>query len=94
MKLIDIDRIHITDNHIHYINMYEGSAILMNSESRLFRFNINFSVEHKPVGTPAVKVKFIEHPHFPIIGLIKKIKSKILEMDKKGVLIKARKKSK
>ncbi len=86
MELIDVDRIKVVENYIHYIKTYNASAVLMDKKSKIFRFDIRFSIEHKPVGIPEVKIKFIEHPHFPILGLIKKIKMKIYEMDKRGIL--------
>ena len=86
MNLIDIDRLKVIENHIHYIKMYEGSAVLIDLKSKVFRFNIKFTIEHRPVGTPIVKVNFLEHPHFPVIDLVKKVKKKVYEMDDKGVL--------
>ncbi len=84
MQLIDIDKIEEIGSHVHYLNSYKGSVILMDKHSKLFRFNINFSIEHKPLGEPVIKVAFLEHPHLPVIGIIKKVKERILEMIKNG----------
>lgn len=86
MQLIDIDKIEEIGSHVHYLKSYTGSAILMDKHSKLFRFSINFSIEHKPVGEPSIKVSFLEHPHLPVIGIIKKVKEKILEMIKNGAI--------
>jgi|GEM_PF-1305399 len=86
MKLIDVDKLKVIDNHIHYIKIYQASAILMDNASSIFRFKIEFSIEYKPIGDPEIKIKFIDHPHFPITNLIPKIKTKIYDLDKKGIL--------
>jgi hypothetical protein len=85
LKFIDIDRLEVIENHIHYIKTYKGSAIFIGNDSKTCRFGIDFSIEHKPVGLPDIKIKFSEHPHFPIADLIKKVKEKIIDMDKKGI---------
>lgn len=86
MKLIDIDRLKEIDSHIHYIKIYRGSTILMGTNSQIFRFEVEFSVEHKPIGPPEIKISFIEHPHFPLATIIKKMKDKIMDMNNNGVL--------
>lgn len=86
MKLIDVDKIKVIENHIHYIKLYEASAVLMDLKSNIYRFEIKFTIEHKPIGSPQVTVTFKEHPHFPIAALISKIKAKIYELDSNGIL--------
>ncbi len=87
MKLIDIDKIEEIETHIHYIKSYKGSVILMDRHSKMFRCNVNFSFEHRPMGDPVIKVSFLEHPHIPVIVLIKQVKEKLLEMNKKGIIL-------
>lgn len=86
MKVIDIDKIEEIETQIHYIKSYNGSVILMDRHSKIFRFNVNFSFEHRPIGDPIIKVSFLEHPHIPVIGLIAKVKDKLLEKCKNGVI--------
>lgn len=86
MKLIDIDRLKPIESHIHYIKIYKGSAILMDMQHRIHRFNVEFTIEYKPIGNPEIQIKFIDHPHFPIINIVKKMKTKILDLDTKGIL--------
>ncbi len=90
MKLIDVDNIEAIKSDIHYIKIYKGSAVLMDDSLKIFRFNIEFTIEHKPIGEPLIKIKFIEHPHFTITDLIQKMKKKIFEMDSKGALLQTR----
>ena len=92
MQLIDIDKIEEIASHVHYLKSYKGSVILMDRHSKIFRFNINFSIEHKPLGEPFIKVAFLEHPHLPVIGILKKIRERILEMIKNGVIASLHKK--
>lgn len=85
MKLIDIDQIKSEESHIHYIKNYNARAIFMDLRSKIFKYEINFSLEYNSLGPPIVKVKFKDNPHFPVTQLISKIKQKILEMNEKGV---------
>ncbi|MBN2544375.1 MAG: hypothetical protein JXB50_01175 [Spirochaetes bacterium] len=85
MKIIDIDNIQPIDSHVHYIKSYKGRAVLMDLKSKIFRYEIEFSIEHNPIEPPKIKVNFKEHPHFPVLTLITKIKHKICEMDEKGI---------
>lgn len=94
MKLIDIDKVEVIEDHIHYIRVYDGSAIFMDKKSAIFRHSIQFTVEHKPLGAPVIKVKFIDHPHIPVVNILQKVKEKIIEMEKNGILAASRKKRK
>ncbi|OHD12457.1 MAG: hypothetical protein A2086_07325 [Spirochaetes bacterium GWD1_27_9] len=86
MRLIDIDRLKIIDNHIHYIKEYEGSVVLMDKMAKIIRNDIKFSLEYKPMGDPEVKVSFVEPPDFNADHLIPKIKEKIFKLDREGTL--------
>ena len=86
MKVIDIDKIEEIETQVHYIKSYNGSVILMDRHSKIYRFSVNFSFEHRPIGDPIIKVNFLEHPHIPIIGLVAKVKTKLLEKSKNGKL--------
>ena len=92
MKLIDIDKIESIENHVHYIKIYKASAILMDKKAILSRYNIEFSLEYKPLEGPSIKVKFKEHPHFPLISIMKEVKNKIIELEKAGKLSQVHKK--
>lgn len=86
MKLIDIDRLRIIENHIHYIKEYEGSIIVMDKMAKIMRNEIKFSLEYKPMGDPNVKVDFKEEPPFKPEILMHKIMERIHKMDKDGTL--------
>lgn len=86
MKVIDIDRLRLIDNHIHYIKEYEGSVVLMDKLARIVRNNIKFTIEYKPMGEPDIKVNFIDSPVYPTTELIPKLKEKIQKLDENGTL--------
>lgn len=92
MRLIDIDRLKLIENHIHYIKEYEGSAVLMDKMAKIVRNDIKFSLEYKPMGEPEIKVNFLNTPSFSIDPLIPKIKEKIYKMDQDGILANLHKK--
>lgn len=85
MKIIDIDNIKPVESHVHYIKKYKGRAVLMDLKSKIFRYEIEFSIEHNPIDPPKIKVSFKEHPQFPVLTLITKIKNKINDMNEKGI---------
>jgi hypothetical protein len=86
MKIIDIDRLEMLFSHIHYIKRYKGRIVMMNKQAEIERINIQFSIEHKPLGLPDVKINFEDKPHFPVEELLPKIKNKIYELNDKGAL--------
>jgi hypothetical protein len=86
MKLIDIDRLKIEENHVHYIKSYFGCAILMDKTHKILRNELKFSIEYKPMGEPDIKINFINQPDFPIDELMPKLKEKIQKMDDAGIL--------
>jgi hypothetical protein len=86
MKVIDIDRLRIIENHIHYIKEYEGSVVLMDKTSRIIRNELKFSIEYKPMGEPDIKVNFVDSPACPVTDIIPKIKEKIQKLDQNGTL--------
>ena len=84
MKLIDIDRLKIIENHIHYIKEYEGSAVLMDNLMKIKRSDIKFSIEYKPVGDHDIKLFFNDSALLE--PLVPKIKEKITKLDHDGIL--------
>jgi hypothetical protein len=86
MKLIDIDRLKIEENHVHYIKSYFGCAILMDKSHNIRRNELKFSIEYKPLGDPEIKIDFLTQPDFPITELMPKLKEKIQKMDNEGIL--------
>jgi hypothetical protein len=86
MKLIDIDRLTIVENHIHYIKSYLGCAVLMDKMHKIVRNELKFSIEYKPMGDPDIKVTFISPPDYPLTDLMPKLKEKIQKLDQEGTL--------
>ena len=86
MRLIDIDRLKIIENHIHYIKEYEASVVMMDKNARIVRNEIKFAIEYKPLGDPEIKITFLETPDYPIDTVLSKMKEKIQKLDKEGTL--------
>lgn len=86
MKVIDIDRLKLIDNHIHYIKEYEGSVIIMDKMMKIRRSNIKFSIEYKPVGPHEIKINYFEAGDLPQDTILPKIKERINKLDKDGTL--------
>ncbi|MCG8572727.1 MAG: hypothetical protein MJB14_21555 [Spirochaetes bacterium] len=86
MRLIDIDRLEMVDDHIHYRKRYEASIILMDNKHQIKRNAISFSIEYRPVGDPLIDIKFINADNIMMDKLIPKVKQKITQLDHDGVL--------
>ncbi|HOJ63874.1 MAG TPA: hypothetical protein PLE45_05585 [Spirochaetota bacterium] len=86
MRVIDIDRLKLIDNHIHYIKEYEGSVILMDNKMQIKRSGIKFSIEYKPIGPHEIKIHYLEDNNLPRDIIFPKIKERIVKLDKDGVL--------
>jgi hypothetical protein len=95
MKLIDVDKIKAMESHIHYIKIYQGSAIFLDNNAKICRHDIKFSIEYKPIGEPDIKIHFLDKSEFHSNDTImEKIKKKISELDNKGILSEVLKNSK
>jgi hypothetical protein len=85
MKIISIKDMIRKDIPIYYRKLYTGIAVIeMTKGSKDYR--IDFSIEYKPTGEKEIVVTFIDTIDYPLIPIVKELKTYIDEMDSAGVL--------
>ena len=80
MKVIAIKDMIRKDIPIYYRKLFTGVAVIeMNNNPCEYR--IDFSIEFKPTGHKEVLVSFIDELDFPLIPVIKELKSYISDLE-------------
>lgn len=87
MKIVQIDKLVLIDNHIYYIKKYLGSVVFLNKKSRIIRADMGFTLEIGALGDFNVSIDKIDLDNNLITDSIKnEIKDKILIMEQQGEL--------
>ncbi|MCH5149987.1 MAG: hypothetical protein J1G30_04895 [Spirochaetales bacterium] len=87
MKIVQIDKLVLIDNHIYYIKKYLGSVVFLNEKSRIIRADVVFTLEIGALGDPNVSIDKIDLGDNLITDSVKnEIKNKILVMEQQGEL--------
>ena len=85
MKVIAVKDIVRKDVPIYYRLLYTGVAeIELTNDPQDFR--IDFSIEIKPTGQKEIVVSFLDDIHYPLVPIIKDIKTMINSMHSNGLL--------
>jgi hypothetical protein len=86
MKVLEIKNIVRKDIPIYYRMFFSGCAILELLANSPIERQIDFSIEIKPTGVKEIFVTLVEPVDYPLIPLIKALKTAIDELDKNGSL--------
>lgn len=89
MKLIKLNNINKKDIPLHYRNEYSGSALfgsLQGNKDKEVSHPIEFAIERSALGKVDVQVRVLDDLDYPLVPVIKTLKTHILELDKKGLL--------
>jgi hypothetical protein len=85
MKVVTIKDIVRKDVPIYYRLLYTGVAVIeMTTDAADYR--IDFSVEIKPTGQREINVSFLDELDYPLVPVIKELKSYIETMHQNGAL--------
>jgi hypothetical protein len=85
MRILAINEIVRKDVPIYYRRLYSGVAdieVLSNSMAR----QIDFSIENKPTGKKEILVSIAEPVDYPLVPLLRELKSVIDTLDDDGAL--------
>jgi hypothetical protein len=85
MKIISIKDMIRKDIPIYYRKLYTGIAVIEMTKGTT-DYRIDFSIEYKPTGEKEIVVTFIDTIDYPLIPIVKELKTYIDEMDSAGVL--------
>ena len=87
MKIVQIDKLVLIDNHIYYIKKYVGNVVFLNEKSRIIRTDLGFTLEIGALGDFKVSIDSINLENNLITDSMKnEIRDKILDMEQLGML--------
>ena len=86
MKVLGIKDIIRKDVPIYYRMFFSGCASLELLNASLVERQIDFSIEIKPTGVKEILVTLADPVDYPLIPLIKALKTAIDDLDKNGKL--------
>lgn len=85
MKVVAIQDIKRKEVPLYYRREFTGTAVL-----EIFRKNfsspVDFVIEQSPLGKSEVRVSMKKDPDYPIIPVMRNLKTYITELDKSGKL--------
>jgi hypothetical protein len=85
MKIVEIKDITRKDVPIYYKRYYKGIATLdlMNKTRDV---PLEFIIEHKPIGTLEITITLMENIDYPVVPLMKELKTHIGDLDTEAKL--------
>jgi hypothetical protein len=85
MMVVELLNIHRKDIPLHYRREFTGDAVfeLMN---RRIQTPVEFVLERKPLGATEVRVHILEAIEYPLLPIIRDLKTFIIDLDAKGRL--------
>ena len=87
MKIVQIDKLVLIDNHIYYIKKYVANVVFLNEKSRIIRTDMGFTLEIGALGDFKVSIDSINLENNLITDSMRnEIRDKILDMEQLGML--------
>jgi hypothetical protein len=85
MRVLELRDVQRKDTPIYYRRFYTGTLVLELMQKNVER-GIDFSVELMPTGHKHITIAFDQPVDYPMVPLLREIKSYIDELDRKGGL--------
>jgi len=86
MKVVELRELSRREAPIHYIGEYTAVAVL-ESLGRKAEADIAFTLERRPVGPPAIRVRVLDPVDWPLLPVVSAIRDHLAELDRKGQLL-------
>ena len=86
MKLLYIKDINYIESPVLYFREYTGLALFETADRESKKIRIKFTLESQSMGPPLVNVEFTDNVDYPLLPLIRPLKSYVMKLDKKGKL--------
>jgi len=86
MKLLDIKDIDYIESPVFYRREYTGLALFEMVDNKSKEIRINFTLESQSIGPPLVNVEFTDNVDYPLLPLIRLLKSYVMKLDQSGEL--------
>ena len=85
MKIIEIKDIIRKEFPIYYRRFYSGIVVLQ-LVSKVVEVPLDFQIEHKPTGQTEIAITFGQTVDYPLVPLVKELKTFIGSLDSSGKL--------
>lgn len=85
MRIVELLNISRKETPILYRRMYTAQAVLEYTQGRSEK-KVRFAVEHKPMGGVDIQVEVLDSLEYPLIPVVRELKTYIADLDKKGSL--------
>ncbi|HOX13427.1 MAG TPA: hypothetical protein P5313_14585 [Spirochaetia bacterium] len=85
MRIVDLLNISRKETPLFYRRVYTAQAVFESPRGRAEK-DVQFTVEHLPVGGVEIQVDRIENLDYPLIPVVRELKTYIAALDKKGSL--------
>ena len=82
VELLDIAR---KETPIFYRRIYTARAVMEFHRGRTQKA-VQFAVEHRPVGGVDIQIEVLDSLDYPLVPVVRELKSYIADLDKKGSL--------
>ena len=85
MRIVELLNISRKETPLYYRRVYTAQAVFESPSGRTEK-DVQFTVEHRPVGGVDIQVDRIENQDYPLIPVVRELKTYIADLDKKGTL--------
>ncbi len=86
MESLTLQNVVRKDIPLAYRRTYTASAVVSGRNTGESTLDVEFDVEHTPLGTLEVTVRFLKRPSYPLVPLIKHLKETITSLEREGSL--------
>lgn len=86
MDTVSIHDLVRKDIPLAYRRTYTAQALISGRNTGETRHNIEFDIEHTPLGSVEISVRFQNKPSYPLLPLLKGIRERIAILDREGSL--------
>ncbi|MDR1894820.1 MAG: hypothetical protein LBQ61_09090 [Spirochaetales bacterium] len=86
MEVLEVQNLVKKDIPLHYRNEYSGKLLFRNPQGKESSVKIEFTLERDAIGNINIDVILVDKPDYPVLALLKNLKSHILDLDRQGKL--------
>ena len=86
MKVVELSNLYRKNPELHYRKEFTGSAVLESLNSSRIEIPVEIVYELNATGATDIRVTLLDDIDYPLLPILKSIKSLIQHMEKKGQL--------
>ena len=85
MRIVELLNISRKETPLFYRRVYSAKAVFESPRGRIEK-DVQFTVEHRPVGGVDIQVDRIDNLGYPLLPVVRELKTYIADLDKRGTL--------